>query len=125
MPFQTAPEMPVVGQRKAEWKADPPFSWDHELADCGSEGAEVEAAGSVCPTLPITVEDAPAKFLSESEARELREVTLKKSKVLLTREPNPTAIPEPFSPNLIMYTKLRRIDFLLRIFARRRHPIAR
>ena len=75
--------------------------------------AEIEAAGSVRPTkTSITVQEAAAKFLSESEARELREATLKKFKVLLTTEPNPAAISDPFSPSLIMYTKLRHIDYL-------------
>jgi integrase len=75
--------------------------------------AEIEAAGSVqSPRAPITVAEAAAKFLSEAESRELRDATLKKFRVLLTREPKPGEPSGQFSPSILMFARSRRIEFL-------------
>src|SRR5579871_3636342 len=75
--------------------------------------AEIEAAGSVQPTrAPLTVAEAAAKFLTEAASRELRESTLKKFTVLLTREPNPGEVPTRFSPSLVMFARTRGIELL-------------
>ena len=75
--------------------------------------AEIEAAGSAQPLQsPITVPEAAAKFLREAECRELREPTLKKFRVLLTRTPSDGEITDAFSPSIVMFAKERGIGFL-------------
>ncbi len=75
--------------------------------------AEIEAAGSVQPTrAPITVAEAAARFLSEAESRELRDSTLKKFRVLLTRNPSPGEPSAQFSPSIVMFANSRKIEFL-------------
>ncbi len=75
--------------------------------------AEIEATGSTAPArAPITVAEATARFLSEAEGRELRDSTLKKFKVLLTREPNPGERHRQVSPSLLMFARSRSLEFL-------------
>jgi integrase len=75
--------------------------------------AEIEAVGSVQPTrAPLTVAEAAAKFLTEAASRELRDSTLKKFRVLLTREPVPGEPSNHFSPSLVMFAKVRGIELL-------------
>jgi hypothetical protein len=73
--------------------------------------AEIEAAGSVQPTR-APVAEAAAKFLTEAASRELRESTLKKSRVLLTRKPVPGEASSRFSLSLVMFAKASGIELL-------------
>ena len=75
--------------------------------------AEIEATGSVLPKkAPIAVAEAAARFLKEAESRELRASTLKKMRVVLTREPRLGERPGQISPILVMFARARRIEFL-------------
>lgn len=66
--------------------------------------AQIEAAGSVEALAdPIPIAEATANFLRELEARELREATLRKFRVLLSRMPEPSETVDRFSPSLVRY----------------------
>jgi integrase len=60
----------------------------------------------------MTVPAAAARFLNEAASRELRDSTLKKFRVLLTREPVSGEASDRFSPSLVMFAKERGIELL-------------
>jgi integrase len=60
----------------------------------------------------VTVAAAVERFIADAQDRELREASIKKLRVLLTREPDRTEGTDCFSPSLLTFARLRRIDFL-------------
>lgn len=75
--------------------------------------AAIEMNGSPEPTVPqITVGQAVERFLNDAKDRELRPATLKKFRVLLSRQAAPDEEPNRFSPSLIMFAVSHRIEFL-------------
>ena len=75
--------------------------------------AEIETTGRVDNVeKTITVSAAVEKFIADAQYRELREASIKKLRVLLTREPVRVDGADCFSPSLIAFAQLRRIYFL-------------
>jgi integrase len=75
--------------------------------------AEIEAAGTVAAIrTPISVAEAAEKFLKEAECRELRPSTLRKFRVLLTRESQSGETADRFSPSLVIYATAKGIGSL-------------
>jgi len=92
-----------MGEGILEREIDPPFPQHNELADRSAKVAQMEAAASVEVLAdPISIAEATANFLRELETRELREATLRKFRVVLSRMPK-SGEGGRFSPSLVRY----------------------